>query len=143
MRTRSLVPASTLLGALLVLTGCDTTATSQDPAVTVAEVIVRDFAFAPDTVTVEPGGGVTWVNQDDTAHPLVFEDGRRSELPAGATATLVFDEVGEFSYSCGIHASMTGTVTVIEPSGSAPAGRDLDAPSERHQGPSQPPADPY
>jgi plastocyanin len=86
-----------------------------------ADVVATGFDFVDGDVTVELGGTLTWANEDGAAHPLVFSDGRRSDLPGGGSATVSFDEPGVFSYACAVHSNMTGTVTVLEADGSAPA----------------------
>jgi plastocyanin len=92
-----------------------------------ADVAVEGFRFIDGDVTVEMGGELTWVNRDGAAHPLVFSDGRRFELPGGGSATVRFEESGVFSYACAVHPSMTGTVIVLGADGSAPAADDADA----------------
>jgi plastocyanin len=86
-----------------------------------ADVVATGFDFVDGDVTVELGGELTWANEDGAAHPLVFSDGRRFDLPGGGSATVNFDEPGVFSYACAVHSNMTGTVTVLEADGTAPA----------------------
>jgi plastocyanin len=77
-------------------------------------VTIVDFAFSPETLEVAAGTEVTWTNEDGAAHRIAGEgDAFGSEdLGQGDTFSFTFDEAGEFPYICGIHPSMTGTITV-------------------------------
>jgi hypothetical protein len=44
-------------------------------------------------------------------------------LEPGAVFTRTFDEIGSFDYSCVVHPSMTGTVTVVASGEDIPASR--------------------
>jgi plastocyanin len=145
MRTRHMAAGT---AAALLLVGCSaggtqTPAAQPEPAAAGeesppdggtgaaidADVVVRNFLFVPGEVTIAQGQETTWENQDNTAHPLVFADGRRAELPGGSAATIIFDEAGVFTYGCGIHSSMTGTVTVLAADASVPDGARAGDPS--------------
>lgn len=79
-----------------------------------ATVEAVGFLFQPGTLEVEVGTEVIWSNGDDVAHTATAEDGEFDiELAgSGATGTHTFDEPGTYTYTCLIHASMTGTVEV-------------------------------
>jgi len=89
-------------------------------ATVVADVVARGFQFIDGDVIVALGGELTWVNEDSAAHPLVFSDGRRFDLPGGGSTTVRFEESGVFSFACAIHSNMTGIVTVLQADGSMP-----------------------
>ncbi len=84
------------------------------PAEGAVAVVIADFAFDPNPVSVPVGGAVTWTNSDDLAHSVQSDDGVLGSPPIdeGQTYTATFDTAGEIAYYCGIHPSMTGTVTV-------------------------------
>jgi plastocyanin len=88
----------------------DTTAVASAPA----SVSIADFGFAPQTVTVSQGMTVTWTNNDPFEHSIVASDESftSGNLGNGATFQFTFDTPGQFVYICGVHPSMTGTVTV-------------------------------
>src|SRR5215469_9330919 len=74
------------------------------------EVDIKNFSFAPETLTVAPGTTVTWVNQDDEPHttastgePRVF---RSPGMDTGEKYTFVFDKPGTYPYICSIHPYM-------------------------------------
>jgi plastocyanin len=80
-------------------------------------VVIRDFAFAPTTVRVRPGGAVTWVNcePDGTPpHTSTADQGAWSSptLAPGEAYTFAFGNAGQFAYHCEPHPFMTATVSV-------------------------------
>jgi amicyanin len=83
------------------------------------EVDISMFAFEDDVVEVAVGDTVTWTNQDATRHTVTAgSDGEPSGAfevtfaDRGDTASLTFDEPGEYHYFCAPHPFMTGTVVV-------------------------------
>jgi plastocyanin len=79
-----------------------------------ATVEIRDFAFNPAELTVQPGTVVTWTNGDGETHTVESEDGTFSsgDVDSGATFSFTFNEPGTFPYICSIHTSMHGTIVV-------------------------------
>jgi plastocyanin len=80
--------------------------------------ITENFAFSPADLTVRVGQNVTWTNNAAVAHSVVSDTMSTEAFSSGALATgqsftHEFDHVGDFSYHCGIHPSMTGTIHVI------------------------------
>ncbi len=71
-------------------------------------------AFSPATVTIAPGGTVTWTFA--ALHNVTFTS---SEPPGGdisdrdsGSASRTFPTAGAFPYTCTLHAGMNGTVNV-------------------------------
>jgi plastocyanin len=81
-----------------------------------APVKIVSFQFTPQTVTIAPGAKVTWTNDDTAIHsikdtsPLATPVSQ--DLGKGATFSITYERPGTYSYICGIHQYMTGTVTV-------------------------------
>jgi plastocyanin len=81
-----------------------------------SDVHIMNFQFAPAALTVKPGDKVTWTNDDTAIHsikdtsPLATPVSQ--DLGKGATFSISYDRPGSYSYICGIHQYMTGTVTV-------------------------------
>lgn len=77
-------------------------------------VVIKDFAFAPKTLTVAAGTTVTWVNRDDDAHQIVGKSGafRSPALDTNESFSFTFKEAGTYEYFCSLHPQMTGTITV-------------------------------
>ena len=88
-------------------------AASQAPAASDA-ITIQNFAFAPASLTVKSGATVTWTNMDSPKHSVKWDDGTTGcdPLATGATYTRTFATAGTFTYVCGIHASMKGTIVV-------------------------------
>lgn len=84
-------------------------------AATPALVSIENFAFTPEHLTVPVGTVVTWQNADDIPHLVVMSDlsFRSKALDTSDRASFSFTKPGEFSYFCGLHPHMTGTVTVV------------------------------
>jgi plastocyanin len=79
-------------------------------------VTVVDFAFQPSDLTVAAGSTVTWTDSGDATHTVKWSDGtpETAGLAKGATYQRTFETAGAYPYVCGIHGSMTGTITVTE-----------------------------
>jgi plastocyanin len=63
---------------------------------------------------ISTGSTVTWVNNDTVQHTVtsdtnVFDSG---PIDPGGKFTYTFTQSGSFSYHCGIHKSMTASITV-------------------------------
>ena len=88
----------------------ETTAASGEPTT----VAIAGFEFTPQLLTVAPGTTVTWTNSDSLPHSVVAVDQSfASNSLAGATTfRFRFDTPGDHEYFCGIHPSMTATITV-------------------------------
>ncbi len=77
-------------------------------------VTIADFAFQAPEISVTVGSTVTWTNTDSAGHSVVATDRsfKSERLAAGESFTSTFDAPGTFTYNCGIHPSMAGTVVV-------------------------------
>lgn len=84
-------------------------------------VLIKNFAFSPQAITVSQGSTVTWTNQDSAEHQIINDaSGSNAEgavfkstlLPNGASYSFRFDIPGTYPYHCSIHPSMKGTITV-------------------------------
>lgn len=92
----------------------DESTTEESDTKSVSIVSNADDGFAPATITIKKGETVTWTNNDDMPHTVEFDDEESNELSRGDTFSKQFDSVGTFSYECGLHSNMTGTVVVEE-----------------------------
>ena len=81
-----------------------------------ATITMVDFAFDPSCVQVSASESLTLVNEDDSAHRFILEGGAVDEtLDAGETVTvksLSAVPPGTYSFSCGFHPPMKGTLVV-------------------------------
>jgi plastocyanin len=81
-------------------------------------VIIKDFKFIPQEVTIKPGQTIRWENQEKRQyHSVWFEalgEDESDYLFPEESYERQFDSAGAFSYRCGPHPKMIGKVTVVE-----------------------------
>jgi plastocyanin len=79
-----------------------------------AQIEVKDFMFAPTTLTVTAGTQVTWVNKDDEPHTVVSDTGvfRSGAMDTNEGFSFKFDKPGTYHFTCSIHPRMVGTIVV-------------------------------
>lgn len=85
---------------------------TQTPSAGAANVAIRNFAFAPATLTVKAGDTVTWTNDDSVPHQIKSETFNSASLSRGQTFSFTFQTAGTYDYSCAIHPSMKGQIIV-------------------------------
>ena len=80
----------------------------------IVRVEIRDFAFIEQRLEIERGTTVEWVNRDDVVHTATSDDGswNSGAIEPGASWSATFEEPGIYSYHCGPHPYMRGTITV-------------------------------
>jgi plastocyanin len=78
------------------------------------KVAMKDFMFAPTTVTVNVGAKVTWVNLDDEPHTVVSDTGtfRSAAMDSNESFSFKFTAPGTYHFTCSIHPRMVGTIIV-------------------------------
>ena len=94
--------------------GTDDTAADDSGGGGDADVVMTNFAFNPDELTVAAGDSVTVSNEDGTPHTFTSEDGGFDLRVGGSESgeVTVEAEPGSYDFLCTIHPSMTGTLTV-------------------------------
>jgi plastocyanin len=129
-RTRTLVGA-VLMGAALVLAACSssgsatsttmpmstpTTASgSGSSGATTDAITIKNFAFAPASLTVAPGATITVTNKDSVAHTITSTKAgfNTGDIAPGQSKTFTAPKTpGSYPYICSIHQYMTGTLKV-------------------------------
>jgi plastocyanin len=77
-------------------------------------VTISNFTFEPQTTTIARGETVRFVNSDDMVHTIVAADGsfRSDALDTGDSFAATFTKPGSFTYFCGLHPFMKGTIVV-------------------------------
>jgi len=112
-----------ILAVLMLMAACGSsggdTTTTGTPGTTGssgggAQVVMKSMAFDPASVTVKAGESVTWANQDSATHTVVGDNDefKSGDLANGGSFSFTFDKAGTYTYHCGIHPSMKGTVVV-------------------------------
>lgn len=84
-----------------------------------ALIIIRDYKFIPQDITVKPGQTLRWENREKRQYHSVWfeasgEDEPEDYLFPQDVYERSFDKPGIYPYRCGPHPEMTGTVTVAE-----------------------------
>ncbi len=110
------VPALAVIAVIATraLEGPSGASSATSPRAGANAVIIKNFAFSPDRVTVPVGTVLKVTNEDNTTHTLTARDGAftTGDLDGGRSATIKLSKAGSFSYYCKIHNYMTGTVVV-------------------------------
>lgn len=87
-------------------------ATRSSSAGATEQVLMKDFKFMPQSLTIKVGDTVMWTNDDQTSHTVSFEEVESPELFRQDTWSHTFTKAGTYHYVCGIHGSMSGVVIV-------------------------------
>jgi len=83
--------------------------TSDEP-----KVLIKDFMYAPMSLTVKAGTTVTWVNMDDEPHNIISDSGlfRSGGVDTNESFSYKFDKPGTYRITCSIHPRMLATIVV-------------------------------
>ena len=78
------------------------------------EVTIKNFDFAPVSLTIKAGTAVTWKNLDGEPHTVTSDIGlfRSGGLDQNDAFSFKFDKPGTYKYVCSIHPKMVGTIIV-------------------------------
>lgn len=113
MNKRFVIVGALLLGlsALLVVVLASNAGTQGSAT---AEVKIDNFSFTPDTLTVNTGTTVTWVNQDDLPHTVASDDKvfKSRALDTDEKFAYTFTKPGTYAYFCSLHPKMVAKVVV-------------------------------
>ena len=103
-----------IAAALLTLLVSSAQADSPAPGSATIRISVKEFMFAPTSLTVKAGATVTWSNQDQEPHTIVSESGlfRSAALDTNDSFSYKFTTPGTYRYLCTIHPRMMGTIVV-------------------------------
>jgi plastocyanin len=112
-RTIVLAAIGTGLAIMLALGG------GRLPSAAAAEapvVVIDNYMFMPDTVTIAVGGSVTWVNHDSDIHSIAADDTPPTFKSAGLDTddkfSFTFTKAGVYTYHCSLHPHMIGKIVV-------------------------------
>ena len=108
-----------------------TTTTTNTPAA--ASVLIAEYSFTPDTVTVKAGAMVTWTNNGSIAHTATadgggFDSGQLSAASGGGgygggygggtnagSFSFTFGTAGTYAYHCANHPTQMKGVVIVTP----------------------------
>jgi plastocyanin len=102
------------MGALFCAFGACVSLVVPAAAAETGRIEVKEFMFAPSTLTVSVGSQVTWVNKDDEPHTVVSDTGvfRSGAIDTDESFSFTFDKPGTYHFTCSIHPRMVGTIVV-------------------------------
>jgi plastocyanin len=102
------------IAALLMLVGSPSATANDQASGAGAEVVIDNFVFGPQTVTIPVGTTVTWTNRDDIPHTVVSTEGvfKSKVRDTDEKFSYTFTKAGTYPYYCSVHPKMTGTVVV-------------------------------
>lgn len=76
-------------------------------------VRIKNFAFEPARLEVQPGDTVVWTNDDIVPHTATAKPGFDSKgIEPGESWRFVVGATGRFAYVCTFHPTMKGEVVV-------------------------------
>ena len=86
------------------------TAETQEPN----RIVIKEFMFMPNSLSVKAGATVTWANMDDEPHTVVSDTGvfKSGGMDTNESFSYRFDKPGTYHFTCSIHPRMVGTVVV-------------------------------
>lgn len=97
-----------------------TQATLQTIAAHTMAAEIKVFQFQPKAIEVPVGTTITWTNQDSIGHSVTsgtpeMPDGKFDTgfFSKGESASVTFDQPGEYTFFCARHKNMHGTVKVV------------------------------
>ena len=79
-----------------------------------AQVVVDEYVFYPDDVTVKTRGKVVWVNEGFLKHTVTFDFFGSPLLAPDDSWEHVFEEEGDYAYYSAVDAKMSGVVHVTK-----------------------------
>jgi plastocyanin len=109
-RCRSWLTAAGVAALWGIALCAPSTADTPDPN----RILVKDFMFMPNTLSVKAGSTVTWANMDDEPHAVVSNTGlfRSGAMDTNESFSFKFDTPGTYHFTCSIHPRMVGTIVV-------------------------------
>jgi plastocyanin len=77
-------------------------------------IVIEGMKFIPESLEASSGDTVVWVNKDFFPHTATASDKRfdSREIKANASWKYVLKKKGLIAYSCTLHPTMKGAITV-------------------------------
>ena len=78
------------------------------------QIVIQEFRFTPNPLTVKAGATVTWVNMDDEPHTVVSNTAmyRSGALDTKDSFSFTFVQPGTYHFTCSMHPRMIGIIVV-------------------------------
>lgn len=77
-------------------------------------VVISNFSFQPNTLTIKTGTEVTFKNEDSVVHTVTSNSFDSGNINLGNSYKRVFTDKGTFDYHCSLHPTMTGQIIVTQ-----------------------------
>jgi plastocyanin len=88
-------------------------ATDSAAAATTHTVVIDGVKYEPESLTVNRGDTVVWVNKDPFPHTVTAKGAFDSHsIDAGKSWKYTARKAGDYNYVCTFHPNMKGTLTV-------------------------------
>jgi plastocyanin len=118
--TRKLCAAAVFAAAVLA---ADVTFPAVSAQAAETKVVIDQFTFTPQRVTVKAGATVTWINDDDIPHTVASSAKlfKSKALDTSDKFSFTFTTPGVYEYFCSVHPHMTGAIVVEAATGSSAA----------------------
>src|SRR3984885_11718900 len=103
-----------MVAMVLLFVGSSSVTANDRASAASVEVVIDNFVFGPQTVTVPVGATVTWTNHDDIPHTVVSTEGvfKSKVRDTDEKFSYTFTKPGTYPYYCSVHPKMTGQVVV-------------------------------
>lgn len=78
-------------------------------------VLITGYEFSPQVIAITTGDSIVWTNKDPMSHTTVSDNAiiwDSGNIAPGGSYKRVFSSPGTYTYHCGIHPNMKGTVVV-------------------------------
>jgi plastocyanin len=76
-------------------------------------IVIEGVKYEPETLTVNRGDTIVWVNKDPFPHTVTAKGAFDShDIAAGKSWKYTARKAGEYAYVCTLHPNMKGTLTV-------------------------------
>ena len=116
--TAASLPAASAAGSPAPSSGGGTAlscATAPAGSTATVNVTIQNFQFSPQPVQAKVGDVVAWTNKDSAPHSATMNDGScdTDSIASNASAMLVFNAPGTYTYHCKIHPAQMKDVTVV------------------------------
>ena len=94
-------------------------------------VLIENFRFNPEKLTIKKGGTMEWKNRDVVSHTVTSTTFDSGKIAPRGIFRYTFGEAGIYEYGCSTHPSMRGSIEVVNSEGKlvlSPVAGGLTAP---------------
>jgi plastocyanin len=85
-------------------------------AAEVPTVLIENYQFLPNSLTVPIGTTLTWINKDSEVHTVTADNTpptfKSPGLDTDDKFSFTFNKAGVYSYHCSLHPHMTGKIVL-------------------------------